>query len=160
MAKSVFSLFHLILSTSLQTHPPLANFHMYLTWLLWFLIPSVLIWAATTYWSPMSHTHPDTWHAPLLMLGWTLKGHLHVPWISSDTWQDNPETHWLKQQCYCRLPIPCVRNLIRSQLPDPTSSLGALSRGWDVQNGTWPVRLKGQSEFMLVLVSMREHSGR
>ena len=44
--------------------------------------------------------------------------------------------------------------MIRPQPPDPTSSLGALDRGWDVQNGTWPVRPEGQPDFTLVMASI------
>ena len=131
---------------------------MHLTRLLWSPIPSVLIplltdhlWATHTQTLDIHHFSCSDEHRKniCMCLGYPLT-HNKITLELTD----------LKQQQFSWLPILWIRNLIRSQLYDPTISLGVLSCGWNVQNRAWPLCPAGQSEFKLVLVSKRKHSGR
>lgn len=131
---------------------------MHLTGLLWSPIPSVLISLLTDHlWATHTQTL-DTHHFPCsdehrkdicLCLGYPLT-HNKITLELTD----------LKQKQCSWLPILWIGNLIRSQLYEPTVSLGVLSCGWSMQNRAWPLCPAGQSEFKLVLISKRKHSGR
>lgn len=130
---------------------------MHLTGLLWSAIPSVLIslltdnlWATHTQTLDIHHFSCSDEHRTdiCMCLGYPVT-HNKITLELTDL--KLPQSSWL--------PILWIGNLIRSQY-EPTVSVGVLSCGWNVQNRAWPLCPAGQSEFKLVLVSKRKHSGR
>lgn len=130
---------------------------MHLTGLLWSAIPSVLIslltdhlWATQTQTIDIHHFSCSDEHRTdiCMCLGYPVT-HNKITLELTDL--KLPQSSWL--------PILWIGNLIRSQY-EPTVSVGVLSCGWNVQNRAWPLCPAGQSEFKLVLVSKRKHSGR